>query len=106
MLDIDVQGAEQVNTKKEQLPAKFVFFRPPSMEELEKRLRGRATDSEESIKKRLGNAAGEIEKAEALGIFHFITNADLESCYASFSAHVLDDLSSALENVKLGADSV
>ena len=39
VLDIDVQGAEQV--KKSSLHAKYLFVSPPSMDELEKRLRGR-----------------------------------------------------------------
>lgn len=39
VLDIDVQGAEQV--KKSSIRARYVFIAPPSIEELEKRLRGR-----------------------------------------------------------------
>lgn len=39
ILDIDIQGAEQV--KKSSLTARYVFVSPPSVEELEKRLRGR-----------------------------------------------------------------
>ena len=47
-LEIDVQGALQVRSK---FPAAhLVFIAPPSMEELERRLRGRGTDSEESIR--------------------------------------------------------
>lgn len=58
MLEIDVQGALQI---KEKMPeAITVFLMPPSLEELERRLRGRATENEESIKLRLENAKKEI----------------------------------------------
>ena len=62
LLEIDVQGALQV---KEKLPeAVLIFILPPSLEELEKRIVGRATDSEEVIMKRLAKAEYEISFAE------------------------------------------
>ena len=61
ILEIDVQGCLQA---MEQDPdATGVFICPPSRENLEKRLRGRGTETEESIRVRLGNVAGEVEKA-------------------------------------------
>lgn len=73
-LEIDVQGAFQV---REKLPeCKLIFIAPPSMEILEERLRGRATDSEDSIRLRLANAAGELEQAEKYD--HVVVNDDLE----------------------------
>ena len=65
VLDIDVQGALQIMDKaaSDLMLAKeveFIFIVPPSMEELERRLRSRATDSEEQITLRLGKAAHEI----------------------------------------------
>ncbi len=62
LLDIDVQGANQVK-KKLGKDAVLVFILPPSFEELEKRLRKRATEDETSIKKRLENAKKELAKA-------------------------------------------
>ncbi len=60
LLEIDWQGAEQV---RQVFPdAVSVFIMPPSMEELERRLRGRATDSEEVIAGRLAEARSEIDK--------------------------------------------
>ena len=51
ILEIELQGALQV---KKRLPkAVLVFIAPPSFEELESRLRGRGTDAEEVILKRL-----------------------------------------------------
>jgi len=61
ILEIDVQGCLQV---LEQNPeATGVFVCPPSRENLEKRLRGRGTETEESIRVRLNNVAGEVETA-------------------------------------------
>ena len=58
ILDIDVRGALQVMEKS--YPGVFVYIMPPSMRELEQRLRGRATDSEEVIRKRLSLAREEM----------------------------------------------
>jgi guanylate kinase len=63
VLDIDVQGARQVRAAP-RLPAIFVFVAPPNQEELEKRLRGRGTDSEEQVITRLDSARVEMESAE------------------------------------------
>jgi len=90
VLDIDVQGAEIV--KKSTLDALFVFIAPPSMEELEKRLRGRGTEKEESIQKRLANAAGEMATTEVTGFFHLvIINDDLDRAYGVLKTVVIDD---------------
>jgi len=60
VLDIDVQGARQLKNK---LPdAVSVFILAPSRAELEQRLRARAEDSEETIRRRLREAAGEITR--------------------------------------------
>merc|ERR1711988_2036594 len=67
VLDIDVQGAESV--KKAGVEALYVFVKPPSMEALENRLRGRGTETEEKIQKRLANAAGEMEYVDKPGFY-------------------------------------
>jgi guanylate kinase len=62
VLEIDVQGGTSV---KEQMPeAVLIFIEPPSIEELERRLRGRNTESEEQLKCRLANAIGEMKLAK------------------------------------------
>eukprot|EP00291_Cryptomonas_curvata_P017685 CAMPEP_0172170112 /NCGR_PEP_ID=MMETSP1050-20130122/11083_1 /TAXON_ID=233186 /ORGANISM="Cryptomonas curvata, Strain CCAP979/52" /LENGTH=190 /DNA_ID=CAMNT_0012841251 /DNA_START=35 /DNA_END=604 /DNA_ORIENTATION=- len=58
ILDIDVQGCRLV--RKAGLPARFVFISPPSFEELERRLRGRGTETEDKIVKRLAGAKAEL----------------------------------------------
>ncbi|MCB2181391.1 MAG: guanylate kinase [Desulfobulbaceae bacterium] len=62
-LDIDVQGARQVRKKIEK-ECFSIFIVPPSWEEQEKRLRGRGTDSDETIKLRLANARKEMADAD------------------------------------------
>lgn len=73
ILDIDVQGAAQVRASG--VDASFVFVLPPSVEVLERRLRSRATDSEEVIRGRLAVARSEIAQAHLFD--HRIVNDDL-----------------------------
>ncbi len=59
ILEIDWQGAQQV---RELMPkSRSIFILPPSKEELERRLRGRATDSDEVIAKRLAQSCDDIK---------------------------------------------
>ena len=62
ILEIDTKGALQV--KKRMPEAVLIFICPPSFEELEKRLRGRHTEDEETIQRRLSEARAELERAE------------------------------------------
>jgi guanylate kinase len=86
LLDIDVQGADQLHRN---YPGKTlrIFLKPPSMEELERRLRSRGTDSEESIAKRLRGAAEEMKHMDAFD--HVVVNDDLESAYFQLAGIVL-----------------
>ncbi|MDD2709349.1 MAG: guanylate kinase [Verrucomicrobiae bacterium] len=64
LLDIDVQGAEQIRSNGDELIRASlvdVFLMPPTFEELEKRLRKRATDDEATIERRLAAARGEMK---------------------------------------------
>ena len=75
--EIEVQGALQVF---ERMPdCVSVFILPPSYEELESRLRGRATESEEKILARLETAKRELPIAEKYQ--HRIVNNDLDAAY-------------------------
>jgi len=91
LLDIDVQGAAQLRRLCEsscefRRACVFIFIMPPSFEELERRLRGRATETEESILRRLANAKGEM--AHASEYDHIIVNDDLARAAAEFTALV------------------
>ncbi|KAF9586683.1 guanylate kinase, partial [Lunasporangiospora selenospora] len=87
ILDIDMQGVKQV--KETSLDPHYLSVQPPSVEELEKRLRARGTEKEEQIQNRLAAAAGELEYANQEGSFdETIVNDDLETAYAKFKAFI------------------
>lgn len=79
VLDIEMEGVKQI--KSSGFPARYVFIAPPSVEELEKRLRGRGTDQEASILKRLAQAKLELEFANTGVHDKIIVNNDLEKAY-------------------------
>lgn len=92
LLDIDVQGAASL---KKAYPAEayLVFVSPPDLTTLEKRLRSRDTDNEETIQRRLANARAEMEKARLFD--KTIVNDDLERAYAELHALVARQLANA-----------
>jgi guanylate kinase len=76
LFDIDVVGGLNI---KQQFPEECLalFVQPPSLEELEKRLRGRGTDSEETIQQRLAKAKEELAYAPQFD--RVIVNDNLET---------------------------
>ena len=85
ILDIDVQGVAQV--QGQDFPVgKYIFIDPPSIEELEARLRRRGTETEERILKRIGAARGEIDASRALHWDARVVNNTLEEAYAALKA--------------------
>eukprot|EP00066_Takifugu_rubripes_P025227 XP_011614493.1 PREDICTED: guanylate kinase isoform X4 [Takifugu rubripes] len=89
ILDIDMQGVK--NIKKTDLNPIYISIQPPSMEVLEKRLRDRKTESEESLQKRLNAAKNEIEFSKKPGIFDVvIVNDNLEDAYDQLKNAVLE----------------
>jgi guanylate kinase len=82
VLEIDVQGARQV---RERVPeAVLIFIEPPSFEDLERRLAGRASDQPEQIERRL--AAARAELAAAGEFDHRVVNDDLERAFEELAA--------------------
>jgi guanylate kinase len=74
LLEIDVQGARAV---RDRVPdAVLIFLRPPSMEELERRLRQRGTEDRDALRSRLAAAAEEMKQAAWFD--HVVENAELE----------------------------
>ncbi|MDD3816245.1 MAG: guanylate kinase [Desulfocapsaceae bacterium] len=90
ILDIDVQGAAILRDSAA-LPAASLFITPPSLQELERRLRGRGTDSEETILLRLKNAKVEMEAA--LEYEYLIVNDHLEQAIDTLRAIVIAERS-------------
>ena len=74
VLESDVQGG--LNVKRIRPDAVLVFVEPPSLEELERRLRGRGTEDEAAVECRLSNARRELETAGQYDVR--IVNDDLE----------------------------
>ncbi len=73
VLKIDVQGAEAV--LEQGIPCLAIFLAPPSLEELERRLRARGTETEEQIARRM--AAAGHEMAQSSLYRHIVTNRDI-----------------------------
>jgi guanylate kinase len=68
--------------KESSLDPIYIFISPPSKDDLEKRLRGRGTETEEQISVRLGNAAKELDYGQQAGNFDRVfVNADLKECF-------------------------
>ncbi|KAK4663329.1 guanylate kinase [Podospora pseudopauciseta] len=87
VLDIEVEGVKQIQAQN--YPARYVFIAPPNEEALEQRLRGRGTESEESIQKRLKQAKVELEYAKVPGVHEkIIVNDDLEKAYKELEEFV------------------
>lgn len=76
LLDIEPNGAFIV--KKARPDAVLIFVAPPSVEELEKRLRSRGDTSEEQIAKRLGRSQWEMEQGKKYD--HYVVNDQVEAC--------------------------
>ncbi|KAI8056058.1 calcium-translocating P-type ATPase [Syncephalis plumigaleata] len=91
ILDIDLQGVLAV--KKTHLNARYIFLAPPSIEELERRLRNRGTETEESLAKRLATAKRELAYAEEFPNTHdrIVVNDDLETAYQQVRQFVLEE---------------
>ncbi len=87
VLDIDVQGGLQVAGKMPE--AIFVLILPPSDEELARRLRGRGTESDEVVNRRLAKAQHEIRLARQSGVYTFtVVNDILEKAVDEVAAIV------------------
>lgn len=75
ILEIDTKGALQV--KKQMPSAVLIFIAPPSIKALEERLRGRHTEDEATIQKRLNEVKEELKRAESFD--YKIINDDLQN---------------------------
>lgn len=89
ILDIEMEGVKQV--KLTDLNARFLFLSPPSLEELESRLRGRGTETEESLGKRLEQAKNELEFSKQPGAHDkIVVNDDLDKTYGELRDWIVD----------------
>ncbi|XP_018528764.1 guanylate kinase 1b [Lates calcarifer] len=89
ILDVDIQGVKRI--KQTDLNPIYISIQPPSMEILEKRLRDRQTETEESLQKRLEAARIDMELSKEPGVFDVvIINDDLERAYEELK-DILDE---------------
>ncbi|KAJ8973276.1 hypothetical protein NQ317_019542 [Molorchus minor] len=93
VLDIDVQGVKQ--TKKSDLNPLLIFVEPPSIDELEARLKARKTETEETLAHRLQIAQEELQYGRTPGNFDLtITNDDLDKAYDKLKKFIMDRIHS------------
>lgn len=91
ILDIEQKGVEQI--RRTDLNPILIFNNPPTIDELEQRLRKRGSETEESLRKRLNAAAVEISYGLTPGNFHkIINNVDIDVAYEEFRNFVVDEL--------------
>ncbi len=91
ILEIDWQGARQVRSALPECVS--IFILPPSRDELERRLRGRGTDPEEVIQRRLRDAAADMTHWDEFA--HVVVNDDFEHTLGVLQAIVHGDDSGA-----------
>ncbi|NMG21582.1 guanylate kinase [Brasilonema bromeliae] len=91
VLEIELKGARQIRASYPN--ALSIFILPPSMSELEKRIRGRAQDSDEAIARRLRRAQEEITAADEFNLK--IVNDDFERALNAIEAAILSEHSLA-----------
>ena len=83
------KGVKQV--KRTDLHARYLFLSPPSLAILEERLRGRGTETEESIRERLAQAELEMAYSREEGVHDkVVVNDDLEKAYGEVEGWVVD----------------
>lgn|SRR5574344_1921743 len=91
ILEIDTKGALKV---KQQMPeAVLIFVAPPSFEVLEQRLRGRHTEDEVTIQKRLNEVRAELERGEKFD--YKIINDDLDSAILQLEKIIKEEMQNA-----------
>uniref|UniRef100_A0A3B4TAG9 Guanylate kinase n=1 Tax=Seriola dumerili TaxID=41447 RepID=A0A3B4TAG9_SERDU len=95
ILDVDIQGVKRI--KETDLNPIYISIQPPSMEILEKRLRDRQTETEESLQKRLEAARIDMELSKEPGVFDIvIINDDLERAYEELK-DILNEVSKRIK---------
>lgn len=97
LLEIDTQGA--LNVMEKMPDGIFVFLLPPSLKELERRLRSRGTDAEEAIVRRLDSARGEIAAAKKYG--YVVVNDVVKDAVDTIDAILTAEHAKASNNQKL-----
>nr|XP_033787714.1 guanylate kinase isoform X2 [Geotrypetes seraphini] len=97
ILDIDMQGVK--NIKKSELKPIYISIHPPSVAVLEKRLRDRKTETDDSLHKRLNAAMKDMEISKEPGLFDMIIiNDDLEEAYSNLKEVLQEEILKAKQS--------
>jgi guanylate kinase len=91
LLEVDVQGARQV--REAVTDAVLIYLSPPSLQELERRLRSRGTEDEERMSRRLAKAEWELEQRSWFD--HAVVNEDVEAASSQVAAIIQESRGSA-----------
>jgi len=97
ILDIDVQGADIIR-KCQELNKTFIFLAPPGLDVLEKRLRGRGLDDEETIATRLANAGNEMRAVNRYD--YVIVNDHVEEAVMMLKAIIFAERAKDRRNIR------
>ena len=90
LLDLEVNGIKEM--KEKQIPGKFIFVKPPTMKDLEARLRRKNDDGEEMIAKRLEKATEAFEYAAIPGSYDLIVVNDSQDTAFSMLEHYVEQV--------------
>ncbi|KAL2758960.1 hypothetical protein ACRALDRAFT_1062050 [Sodiomyces alcalophilus JCM 7366] len=97
LLDIEMKGIKQLQSEQlkadSQINPRYIFIRPPNITVLEERLRGRRTEDESSIRRRLARARTELDFSQTGVYDKIIVNHDLEAAFRELEEFVFDTYS-------------
>ena len=92
ILDLEMKGVKQIKETKEIDPL-YVFIRPPSIDDLERRLKGRKTETEESLQKRLRVAKSDLEYVSCSNVFDIvIVNDEVDKATQKLKDFILEEI--------------
>lgn len=100
VLDVEINGVKNIKNSGLQPQPRYIFIKPPSLDILEKRLRDRNTETEESLQKRLAAVKEAIDYADTGAYDFVIVNDDLDTAYAELKKKLAEDLKIVQDNLK------
>ncbi|GFS08080.1 guanylate kinase [Elysia marginata] len=92
VLDVEINGVKSIKQSDLSPKPRFIFIKPPSMEELRRRLESRGTETEESLKKRLDTTKEAMDYADTGAYDHVIVNNELDVAYEHLKGILIEDL--------------
>ncbi|KAH9489272.1 guanylate kinase [Bulinus truncatus] len=101
VLDVEINGVKSIKKSNLKPTPRYIFIKPPSLEELKRRLEKRGTETEESLQKRLDTAKEAMDYAAEKGAYdHVIENNDLEIAYEKLKGILSEDIKKVQDNLR------